>query len=83
MSEHTPELNSLTPPGPTLLQRVVAWLIFVVMIGLGVMLLTTALFVGGIVLLAAAAIVGARSLWRRIRRDHPAGRENVRVIVRR
>ncbi len=70
-------------PGPTGWQRFIAWLVMIALLGLGVLLLATGLIVGGVIVLAAFAIAGARSLWRRVRGEDAAGRENVRVIVRR
>ncbi len=65
-------------------QRLLAWVFFIALVGLGVILLATSLFVGGVVVLVIAAVIAIRSLWRRItgQRDDP-DRENVRVIVRR
>lgn len=83
--EPTP-IPSLPLPEPTLLQRALAWVMLIALIGLGVLLLTTALFVGGIVVLVVAAIVGARMLWRKITGGGGGGsqgRRNVRVIERR
>lgn len=79
-------IPSLPLPEPTLLQRAIAWVILIALIGLGAILLATSLVVGGIVVLIVAAIVGARMLWRKITGGGGGGsqgRQNVRVIERR
>ncbi len=83
-TDGAPEGRAAFPmPAPTGWQRFIAWVVMIALLGLGVLLLATGLIVGGIIVLAAFAIAGARSLWRRIRGENAAGRENVRVIVRR